>query len=471
MRSLKVSTFKFKIWSAAVLLATAAALLMPSLAPEASATTIWKEIASGTTHDITGIEYQAADRFWYVTATGEIFKRQPDGTFSLRLSTSVPLNDIEFQTGGNIGFAVGNGGQVYRSTDAGDSWSNVNPGSSPIPVSRDDSTAFADCRGSDPLGDVNSVRFAGAARVWIFAEGSQLARSQAADLGAAGTWEDANRDTKGTMSSTDDTCRIPQADGIDDGFFVPANPDVGYICTAFLAKVYLTTNNLASDASEQPANCGNGSIPDRHMTGDPLNPSRMWVVGPGSGRSYTRYTEDGWATSFPFNLGSAGTFTKPFDVDYAEGTVLVAGDGGMILNSTNGRKFFFVKAGGTLANTNWRAVSLANASEGAVGGAGGKLVISPAASKTDVVPPQTTITSGPKAKSHDKTPTFKFRSSESGSTFKCRMDRGFYKKCTSPKTYGTLRFGDHVFRVKAKDKAGNWDPTPAKWKFKITRRS
>ncbi|MEA2460657.1 MAG: hypothetical protein QOH90_834, partial [Actinomycetota bacterium] len=52
---------------------TGGLVLVPSL-ERASAASIWTEIASGTTHTITAIEYQAADRFWYVTDSGEIFK-------------------------------------------------------------------------------------------------------------------------------------------------------------------------------------------------------------------------------------------------------------------------------------------------------------------------------------------------------------------------------------------------------------
>ncbi|MGN6815520.1 MAG: hypothetical protein ACTHK3_05480 [Solirubrobacterales bacterium] len=85
----------------------------------------------------------------------------------------------------------------------------------------------------------------------------------------------------------------------------------------------------------------------------------------------------------------------------------------------------------------------------------------------DTTPPDTKITKAPPKKSHKTTAKFKFTSSEAGSTFECKLDKGKFKKCSSPKTYKKLKPGKHVFKVRAIDKAGNVDPTPAKRKFTI----
>jgi hypothetical protein len=66
--------------------------------------------------------------------------------------------------------------------------------------------------------------------------------------------------------------------------------------------------------------------------------------------------------------------------------------------------------------------------------------------------------------------TFRFRAREKGSKFACKIDRKHYKPCTSPKTYKRLKPGRHVFRVKARDTAGNVDPTPVVKRFRIKRR-
>jgi hypothetical protein len=81
-------------------------------------------------------------------------------------------------------------------------------------------------------------------------------------------------------------------------------------------------------------------------------------------------------------------------------------------------------------------------------------------------PPNTKIKKRPKNQSHDKTPTFKFGSDESNSTFKCKLDRKKFKKCKSPKTLH-VHPGSHTFKVEAIDSTGAVDKTPAKDKFKV----
>jgi flagellar hook assembly protein FlgD len=86
---------------------------------------------------------------------------------------------------------------------------------------------------------------------------------------------------------------------------------------------------------------------------------------------------------------------------------------------------------------------------------------------SDTTAPKTTITKGPKAQTTSTTAKFKFKSNEADSTFQCKLDKGKFKKCKSPKTYKKLKPGKHVFKVRATDKAGNVGK-PAKKKFTIT---
>lgn len=385
-----------------VVAAMGAAVLL-STAPAHAAT--WTQIPSGTSSEITAIEYQSATRFWFTTANGEIFTRQPDGSFVRKFGPSaVRLNDIEFQDGGNIGFAVGNAGQVLRSQDAGATWQNVNTGPAIAVSSNAANSTFPNCTRTDPLGDVNSVRFAGANRVWIFAEGSQMAKSEpatASDVGKAGTWVDANDiPNAGGPYTSDDTCKISSSynEGLSDAFFAPSAPDVAYIVAGSFSEVFFTTNDLASAAAKRPESAGNAGGGHRNITGDPSNPNRMWSVSPDPyGVSTAHYTEDGYTTSNPFNIVnySARDFPQngPYDVDFNGGTVLSAGDAGMILTSINGRDFYYVDAPGSLATEAWRAVGLASASDGAVGGGGGVLAVTTQANTIpDIVAPAGTIT-------------------------------------------------------------------------------
>lgn len=89
--------------------------------------------------------------------------------------------------------------------------------------------------------------------------------------------------------------------------------------------------------------------------------------------------------------------------------------------------------------------------------------------KKDTTPPDTKITKGPAKKTHKRKVTFKFTSTEGKSTFQCKLDKKPFKACGSPKTYKKLKPGKHVFKVRAIDKAGNVDPTPAKRKFTVLR--
>ncbi len=78
-----------------------------------------------------------------------------------------------------------------------------------------------------------------------------------------------------------------------------------------------------------------------------------------------------------------------------------------------------------------------------------------AAPPADTTPPKVTIKKAPKAQSTSTTAKFKFQSNEGGSKFQCKLDRGKFKACKSPKTYKKLKPGKHVFKVKATDAAGN----------------
>ncbi len=91
----------------------------------------------------------------------------------------------------------------------------------------------------------------------------------------------------------------------------------------------------------------------------------------------------------------------------------------------------------------------------------------------DTAAPQTTITSGPADSSlkSDPTPTFKFKSSQSGSKFKCAWADSAgsqdYKSCTSPYTTPALHDGNVLFAVEAIDRAGNVDASPASRYFQL----
>jgi large repetitive protein len=79
----------------------------------------------------------------------------------------------------------------------------------------------------------------------------------------------------------------------------------------------------------------------------------------------------------------------------------------------------------------------------------------------EVSPPETTIGSGPSGTVSGTSASFSFSSAEAGSTFQCSRDGSAFASCTSPKSYSSLSQGSHTFRVRAIDKAGNIDASPA----------
>ncbi len=85
----------------------------------------------------------------------------------------------------------------------------------------------------------------------------------------------------------------------------------------------------------------------------------------------------------------------------------------------------------------------------------------------DSTPPETTIDRGPSGATNDPTPTFAFHSDDPNATFECRLDRGAFAPCSSPKTLGHQSDGWHNFLVRAIDEAGNVDPTLASRSFVV----
>lgn len=84
--------------------------------------------------------------------------------------------------------------------------------------------------------------------------------------------------------------------------------------------------------------------------------------------------------------------------------------------------------------------------------------------------PQTTLRGKPAKKIHDRTPTFRFTANEGGSTFQCKLDGKPFKSCRSPFTTKQLSFGPHTFKVRARDKSGKLDLSPASYSFRVLPR-
>ncbi|WP_408890221.1 Ig-like domain-containing protein [Myxococcus faecalis] len=79
----------------------------------------------------------------------------------------------------------------------------------------------------------------------------------------------------------------------------------------------------------------------------------------------------------------------------------------------------------------------------------------------DTTAPDTSIVSGPSGLTNSDSATFGFDSTESGVTFECSLNGATYVACSNPVTFDDLSQGSHTLTVRARDSAGNVDPTPA----------
>jgi Bacterial Ig domain len=82
------------------------------------------------------------------------------------------------------------------------------------------------------------------------------------------------------------------------------------------------------------------------------------------------------------------------------------------------------------------------------------------------VAPNTSLRKKPPKVTRKRKAKFRLGSTEVGSTFLCKLDRKRYRPCRSPATF-TVRPGKHRLRVKAVDLAGNADPTPVSYRWKV----
>ncbi|HWK27650.1 MAG TPA: RHS repeat-associated core domain-containing protein [Solirubrobacter sp.] len=80
---------------------------------------------------------------------------------------------------------------------------------------------------------------------------------------------------------------------------------------------------------------------------------------------------------------------------------------------------------------------------------------------------RTTITEAPAATSAAQSARFAFTANRAGSTFQCRLDDAAFAPCASPKTYGDVLAGFHVFEVRATDPAGEQEASPARHSWRI----
>jgi subtilisin family serine protease len=81
--------------------------------------------------------------------------------------------------------------------------------------------------------------------------------------------------------------------------------------------------------------------------------------------------------------------------------------------------------------------------------------------------PDTRITKGPAGRVRSRRARFRFAASKRRSAFECRLDRGRWRTCSSPRLVGALAPGRHTFRVRARARDGGVDRTPAVRRWRV----
>jgi Ca2+-binding RTX toxin-like protein len=86
-----------------------------------------------------------------------------------------------------------------------------------------------------------------------------------------------------------------------------------------------------------------------------------------------------------------------------------------------------------------------------------------------LLPPETNQIVGPKKVKKGKKPGYTFGSPAAGAQFECAIDAGPFKPCESPYRVKTnkLQPGKHTLSVRAVQPAGNADPSPSTFRFKV----
>jgi hypothetical protein len=85
---------------------------------------------------------------------------------------------------------------------------------------------------------------------------------------------------------------------------------------------------------------------------------------------------------------------------------------------------------------------------------------------TDRTLPGTRIVSGPPRTTFKRQAQFRFASNEAQSHFQCKLDKKKWRACGNP-FKGSVKPGKHLFQVRAIDRFGNVDPTPARFGWRV----
>jgi photosystem II stability/assembly factor-like uncharacterized protein len=335
---------------------------------------IWTPTASGTTENITAVDYQGEAKLWYTTAAGKIFKNGAQKG----VAPGIALNDIAMSPDGSKGIAVGDAGTMRRSIDGGETWSPVTG-----ILTYDHTCPSTPAAASTTPLNQNLVAVAWADNTTAYAVaqagGSPIIRT----TNGGATWTEINR-------QSNSSCRIN--DELTDVKTIPGSNSVYFIGKSF-GDVYFSADGLASSAAHrgEAVNC---FTKRPRLALDEANPNRLVGVDQCPGSLSLEASEDSGTAFSRFQYPNASSdIPGQYDVAIGGGTMLSVGDRGSIFNSTDGRNAYAQPADGVLATKDWRAVGVASATQAVVAGVGGAMAQTTSANAIpDLVAPAGTVT-------------------------------------------------------------------------------
>jgi Glycine rich protein len=224
----------------------------------------------------------------------------------------------------------------------------------------------------------------------------------------------------------------------------------------------IDTSTLGPHAFKVEAEDKDTAAANQEVTYTVVAPPSISITSPANGTTYTQ----GQAVTAIYSCAPAGgtgvkTCTGP------------VANGGALDTSVLGSHSFEVKAEDLDGGKATQSVSYTVAPVACpLGGAAQSNNLCPPGPPHSPALPNTTLGSHPKKTIRtDKQKVkvkFTFSSSATGATFKCKLDKGAFAPCTSPKTY-KVKLGKHAFLVEAVNAAGA-DPTPASFSFKVVKK-
>lgn len=359
-----------------------AAALATLLATTATASAgIWTPRASGTTQEITAIDYRGADDLYVATANGQILK---NGVQQLSVP-GVTFTGLELNPSGTAGLATATNGKLYRYNGA--TWSLVSLANTSRNHMCPGSGAFP--QNFTPTGNLTGVSWKDDTTAYVTgADRGVLLKT----INGGTAWSDVSRRSDGTCFAD------PGFGAILSDVATVKGTDLVYVLNDSFAARRISSDGFASAAAERNTTAVNCFDTAMKIAVDQDSPNRSVAVGKCAGSLAIGFSTDG-GTSYELGLnyanGSGSNITTLYDVAIGGGSAIAVGDGGTILLSPDGLNGYFQPADGTEATTGWRAVDKFDLNNAAVGGVGGKLVVSTQANTIpDLVKPAGTI-SGP----------------------------------------------------------------------------